>query len=128
MKSKYLLFLLLLLLFSCDNVSKSELIIGDWDLASVETNQIITNEKQYKSAINQLIQTTSLQLYSDKSFSATIWGDTSYGYWNITDDSLVIYDQSNETEFKAAVIKVSENQLVISETAGSIQEVLIFER
>ncbi len=120
-----LFFASLIFLLSCSTDS-NEKILGFWKLKSVKTNQEIDNKEQYRVAMDQLIRTTSIEFKADRSFGASIWGDTSFGYWTIKKDSLVINDLSNQNEFKVYIEELTENKLIIVETLDSVVEVLTF--
>lgn len=128
MKLRILAIIAIIFITSCNDISKQEQIIGFWQLQSVKTNQNISNPNQYKTAMDQLIRTTSIQLNQDKSFGATIWGDTSFGYWLIKDDSLVIQDLSNKNEFSVFIQQLTDEQLIIVETLDTVVEVFTFVR
>lgn len=124
---KIILFLFVLIFaISCDDEPKDKAIVGFWQLKTVKTNQNISDPEQYKMAMDQLIRTTSIQFNEDKSFGGTIWGDTSFGYWHIKKDSLIINDLSNKIEFSVFVAELNSNSLIIQETVDSVVEVFTF--
>ena len=116
----------LLFVVSCSENSKNENILGFWKLESVKTNQNINDLEQYQTAMDQLIRTTSIHFNKDMSFGGTIWGDTSFGYWSIVQDSLKIKDLSNENEFSVLIKELTANRLIIQETVDSVVEIFIF--
>ena len=129
MKARLTLLLFLVLAVSCGRgVRKEDMIVGHWHLYSVKTNQSISNQEQYKTAMNQLIRTTSIQFNEDKSFGGTIWGDTSFGYWLIQGDSLIVKDLSNKIEFGVLITEITNHKLILQEVADSVIEILSFER
>ena len=125
MKTKILLLFVLFFVASCGDNPKEEIIIGFWKLENVKTNQNINDIEQYKTAMDQLIRTTSIQFNEDNSFGGTIWGDTSFGYWNIKKDSLIINDLSNKNEFSVHICDLNQHKLVIQETVDSVVEIWI---
>ncbi len=125
MKKYSFLFVIIFLLFSCAE-DKKTMIIGFWQLDKVKTNQKIENYNEYEAAMDQLIRTTSIQFNADNTFGATIWGDTSFGYWTMKNDSLYIEDISNNNVFSIYVKEINSNQLLLQEKADSIVEILTF--
>jgi Lipocalin-like domain len=126
MKIKILFIFVLLFAISCDDEPKDKVIVGFWQLKTVKTNQNISEPEQYKMAMDQLIRTTSIQFNEDKSFGGTIWGDTSFGYWHIKKDSLIINDLSNKIEFSVFIAELNPNTLIIQETVDSVVEIFTF--
>ncbi len=128
MKSKIYFFTIIIIFsLSCGNHQiKEEKITGTWKLKDVKTNQIIANPEQYKVAMYQLIKTTSIQLNTDKSFTGTIWGDTSFGYWQVKNDSLVVNDLSNNNQFSVFIKELTPENLVLIETVDSVVEIFTF--
>ncbi len=126
MKTKIYFIIISLFLISCNNTINEKQIIGNWKLKNVKTNQVISNPEQYKVAMYQLIKTTSIQLNQDKSFAGTIWGDTSFGYWLIKKDSLVVDDISNNNKFSVFIKELTETDLVLVETVDSVVEIFTF--
>ena len=126
MKINFLLIVLFFFVVSCSETSKDEEILGLWMLESVKTNQNIINLEQYQTAMDQLIRTTSIHFNKDQSFGGTIWGDTSFGYWNIKNDSLLIKDLSNKNEFSVLIKELNPHKLVLQETVDSVVEIFIF--
>jgi len=129
MKKYSIIFIILFTLISCKGKSpKSELIIGLWHLEKVSTNQHIENQEQYKKSMIQLINTTQIQFNEDNTFGGAIWGDTSFGYWNIKKDSLIIEDLSNKIKFGVVIKSLTENKLELEEKSDSLIEILTFKR
>ncbi len=125
MKKLVLIILAFTFLLGCSGNNEKK-IIGFWSLQKVKTNQKITNKNQYKSAMIQLIKTTSIQFNKDFSFGATIWNDTSYGSWQIIGDTLLISDKSNKSKFKVRIAELSNRKLILQEVQDSIIELLTF--
>lgn len=127
MKNTFIFLLLIVLISACTG-SREEQIIGFWRLEKVNTNQQISNKNEYKSAMVQLIKTTSIQFNKDYTFGATIWNDTSYGSWQIIGDTLFISDQSNKTNFGVRINELSRKKLVLQEAQDSVIEMLTFSK
>lgn len=127
MKNTFIFLLLIVFITACSS-SKDEQIIGFWKLEKVNTNQQITNKNEYKSAMVQLIRTTSIQFNKDFTFGATIWNDTSYGSWQIIGDTLFISDESNKTNFGVRINELSHRKLVLQEAQDSVIEMLTFSK
>lgn len=124
MKIKYIFLVLTLLVVSCNEGDIS--LVGYWKLDKVNTNQNIANYDEYSLAMKQLIRTTSIQFNKDHTFGGTIWGDTSFGYWLVKKDSLIVEDISNKNEFSVFIQKLTPTTLVLKEQADSVVEVLTF--
>jgi len=124
MKLKYLFFILILFAISCGEETAS--IVGYWKLDQVNTNQSVTNYDEYSSAMAQLIRTTSINFNDDHSFGGTIWGDTSFGYWTVKHDSLIVEDISNKTKFSVYIKELTPTKLVLQEQSDSVVEILTF--
>lgn len=127
MKFKYIFLFLILIFVSCSE-DEDVSIIGTWKLEKVNTNQQIENYDQYSSAMNQLIKTTSIQINEDHSFGGTIWGDTSFGYWTVKKDSLIVEDLSNSNKFSVYIKELTPTTLVLQEQADTVIEILTFNR
>jgi len=125
MKNFVLFIAILFFAISCSN-SNEEKIIGFWELQKVNTNQQITNENEYKTAMVQLIKTTSIQFNKDYSFGASIWSDTSFGSWQIIGDTLFINDESNKVTFGVRITQLTPKKLVLQEERDSVVEILTF--
>ena len=119
--------LVIALLVSCSG-NKEERIIGYWQLQKVRTNQKIEHQQQYAKAMREMIRTTSIEFRSDGSFGASLWSDTSFGYWQIKGDSLFINDKSNRNRFGVKIAKLKRNELILLEKHDSIIEMLTFSR
>ncbi|MBN2893044.1 MAG: hypothetical protein JXL97_14340 [Bacteroidales bacterium] len=125
MKIRLLFVIMFLFAISCDD-AQEEKIVGFWKLETVKTNQNISNPEQYQTAMDQLIRTTSIQFNTDKSFGGTVWGDTSFGYWLIKNDSLIIQDLSNKNDFSVLITELTNHKLTLQETVDSVVEVFTF--
>ena len=129
MKNKFIIFYILSIFISCQNQSISpEKVYGKWQLKNVKTNQVITNKEQYEKAIVQVIKSTKIEFFSDNKMSGTIWGDTTFGYWSVRNDSLIVLDNSNKKSFKTKILTLSSNKFVLEETHGKVVQQLIFVR
>jgi hypothetical protein len=129
MKKYFIILVVFFVLISCkDKTPKSELIVGLWQLEKVSTNQHIENQEQYKKSMIQLINTTQIQFNEDNTFGGAIWGDTSFGYWTIKKDSLIIEDISNKTKFGVIIKSLTENKLELEEKSDSLIEILTFKK
>ncbi len=128
MKAKILFIAVILLLFARCSETKTEKIIGFWKLDKVATNQKIENPEEYRKSMIQLIKTTSIQFNADNSFGGTIWQDTSFGTWEISNDTLFITDFSNKNRFYVIITELTSSKLVLQEQKDSLIEVLTFVR
>ena len=127
MKYKYFLLIGLFFVISCGGLNEED-VVGHWQLQKVNTNQQVTNHEDYSKAMNQLIRTTSIYFNENNTFTGTIWGDTTFGFWTIKGDSLRVEDESNKVVFMAFIQDISYNNLVLKEQTDSIIEILTFTR
>ncbi len=125
MKVRFTFLIPILFLFACSDLDEQDL-VGYWTLHSVKTNQQITNKDHYSAAMDQLIRTTAIQFNADHSFGGSIWGDTSFGYWSIKNDSLIVDDISNKLKFSVLIKELSSKKLILQEEADSVIEILTF--
>lgn len=119
---------ILFFLLSCQNQIKEENLIGKWHLISTHTNQIIRDTESYKKALKQLILTTSLTFFSDKTLKGMIWGDTTKGYWYVNNDSLVVYDLFKKSCFKVKILKLTQNTLILQSYEDNVKVELTFSK
>jgi len=118
-------FVFTIVLTSCggNNIKK---IKGQWYMSSFESNQNVQNQDDFQKTINQIIRTTSINFAEDKTFTGTIWNDTSFGTWNLKGDSLIITDLANRNKFKVKIITLDFYNLVLEENDGQVIERLYF--
>lgn len=127
MKKQFIIIGLFSILISCQNSTISpEKIYGKWDLKDVKTNQVVNNKEQYNKAIVQVVKSTKIEFFENNKMSGTIWGDTTFGYWSIRNDSLIILDNSNKKSFKTKILTLTDNKLILEETHGKVVQQLVF--
>lgn len=127
--NKGLLFILILLFAACQNNGglKKDL-IGQWQMVNFSTNQKITNKDEYQKIARQMIMTTSLTLHKDGKAESFIWGSRQNGYWYVKDDYLYVTDRAKKNVFKAKIVKLTGNQLVLYYKEGKVQIMLYFRK
>ncbi len=127
--NKGLLFILILLFVACQNNGglKKDL-IGQWQMVNFSTNQKITNKDEYQKIARQMIMTTSLTLHKDGKAESFIWGSRQNGYWYVKDDYLYVTDRAKKNVFKAKIVKLTGNQLVLYYKEGKVQIMLYFRK
>ncbi len=103
-------------------------IVGDWQLVNFSTNQIINNPEEYRKAAKQLILTTALIIRRDGTIKSIIWGTSENGYWEVKKDELIVYDKKKKTRFRARIVKLTDEQLLLYQRMGKVKVVLYFKR
>jgi len=126
-KFKILIFLFAIVINACQK-DKKQLLIGSWVLYDVKTSQIIENPESYQLAINELKSTTRINFYPNNIFEGTIWGDTTFGTWQLVNDTIYVADKSFKNKFKVYIKNISAEKLVLEETEDSITSTLIFKK
>ena len=111
-----------------DKNEYSQKIVGDWQLVNFSTNQIIDNPEEYKRAAKELITTTALIIREDGTIKSIIWGTSERGTWEVKKDELVVYDRKHRSKFRAKIVKLTDNQLLLYQKYGKVKIVLYFRR
>ena len=102
--------------------------MGKWIAYDLQTNQKIENPQSYKKAIEEIKTSTKIEFTENNIFKGTIWGDTTYGTWQINNDTLFINDKSFKNSFKVYIQKISKNFLYLKQINDSVSITLIFKR
>jgi hypothetical protein len=129
----FVLIVLVLTFTACNNSSDSykKLIVGKWQLVNFTTNQKVKPTESYKRMIKQMILTTSMDIKSDGTITSYIWGSKQTGYWKVQGDYLVVTDKKNKKNkdtFKAKIVKLDENQLLLYYRIDSVEVMLYFKK
>ena len=105
------------LLYACKQ-SPEEMIVGDWQLSDVETNQHIPDADMevYKQAIENMKASTRMTLKSDKTYESTINGVTTKGQWELNvEENLVRFIDETGSKVDLHLKELSENKLTFEE-------------
>ncbi len=113
---------LILFFISCNNIEPNEVILGEWTMTSITTNQDIVSENGFAKAVEEITTTTTLIFKADKTFSGKIWGDTTYGIWNIEENGTVlnIFDEQSNYKIRTKLIFISDTKISLIEIQDSM--------
>jgi len=110
------------LLSACKNFEPNQDIVGQWVMTSIITNQKIVSESGFDKARTEIATTTSLTFNEDKTFFGKIWGDTTYGIWNIEKNGTIlnIFDEKSNYKIKTKLTFISKTKLSLVEKQDSM--------
>lgn len=91
-------------------------------MTSITTNQDIVSENGFAKAVEEITTTTTLIFKADKTFSGKIWGDTTYGIWNIEENGTVlnIFDEQSNYKIRTKLIFISDTKISLIEIQDSM--------
>lgn len=123
-----LIILIAIFFFSC-NEKPEKILIGTWKLDSIYTNQLIpeSESESYKKAIKEIKISTFLTFDTGSVYVASIWGDTTNGFWQVDENLILSITDANTGDTAETLIKnLTSKKIELEETSEGITSTLIF--
>jgi len=106
--------IIILSLGSCQDIDPNQELVGEWTMSSIITNQEVESENSFAKARKEIATTTNLTFNADKTFFGKIWGDTTYGIWNIEQNGTILNIFDEQSNYKITTKLTFESKTKIS--------------
>lgn len=125
-----LIFILTIFLASCGQ-KPSEMIIGEWKIADIQSSEEISEElaETYQETIEEMKASSKMIINADGTFENIISESSSTGKWVLSEDAKTLtltYDSGDEEV--SSVEELTANKLVTSIEINEAKNTIVYEK